>query len=280
MTRAIKSYTLHSPILSAEVLTMGAALKSFKLKGADGPPLDLIWDLGNLEAYRKNPASAGVVVGRVAGRIADGLLRLGGRRLRLAHNENGHTLHGGPGGFGWQNWQWAGKVEGGQAFRYASLHGDQGFPGHLDVRATYTMPEDHILRLDLLAKSRATTPVDLTHHPYWVFDDAEVKGSESQMCDETLIPTGGYGPFELNLAQPLDHCVKVDGEGFQMVGKIIRSEVSIEIWSDADHLQVYNGKAGYLCLEPQGANNIPQRQLLNAGKIWRRRIEYRVKPTA
>ena len=148
--RPPKLIRLNSSRLHAEVLSYGAALKSLKLIREDKPPLDLIWDLGSPSAYVTNPASAGVVVGRVAGRMAGGLLKIGGRRFQLNQNEGENTLHGGAGGFGWQNWQWAG----GASFKLASLNGDQGFPGQLEVTATYSLPEAHTLRLYCLATDR------------------------------------------------------------------------------------------------------------------------------
>ena len=52
------------------------------------------------------------------------------------------------------------------------------------------------------------------------------------------------------------------------------------VWSDASHVQVYNGYDAHVCLEPQTANdavNQPEEPscILNPGQIWTRRIEYR-----
>lgn len=265
--RPPKLVRLNSPCLHAEFVSYGAALKSLKLIREGQPPLDLIWDLGSPSAYVANPASAGVVVGRVAGRMAGGLLKIGGRRFQLNQNEGENTLHGGAGGFGWQNWQWAG----GAAFKLSSLNGDQGFPGQLEVKAAYSMPEPRTLRLDLTAKARATTVVNLTHHPYWTAEALSINGTEAQVVDDALIPQGGYEPFEPVGA--LDHCVKIDGQGFRNIGKLEHESWAIEVWSDASHAQIYNGQDGYVCIEPQGPNGAPD--VLTPGKVWQRSIEYR-----
>ena len=226
-----------------------------------------------MTAYQENPASAGVVVGRVAGRIADGQLKIGGRRYQLDQNEGANTLHGGAGGFGWQDWQFAGKG----AFKLSSPNGDQGFPGRVDIWAAYSMPEPLTLRLDLKAKARATTPLNLTHHPYWLLNEGalEIGGQEAQVVDQNLIATGPYAPFLTDLSKPLDHCVRLSGEGLRKIATLRQPEITMEVWADTSHLQVYNGQPGTLCLEPQEANNQPEQQLLHPGKIWTRRIEYR-----
>lgn len=277
----IKSVQLTSPHLRATLISQGAALKSLHLKRPGKADLPLVLDLGRAEAYRDNPPHVGAVVGRVAGRIAHGQFKIRARAFQLAVNENGHTLHGGPQGFGQVNWDWAG----GSSFRLSSPNGDQGFPGRLEVGVVYSMPHPLTLRLELTAKVRQTTPVNLTHHPYWTLYDADVQiaGQYCQSVDQALIPTGGTDTFVPDLSGALDHCVQIDGQGFRRMARLDHrgQGFAMEVWSDASHCQVYNGRAPYLCLEPQCANDAPNQAdvptiMVKPGQIWQRQIEYRI----
>lgn len=279
-SRAIKSVQLTSSHLRAVVISQGASLKSLVLRREGKPDLPLIWDRGHVSAYLNNPEHAGSIAGRVAGRIAGGQFKIRGRRVQLETNEGPNTLHGGPVGFGQINWRWAG----GSNFSLSSPNGDQGFPGRVEVTARYSLPNPFILRLDLTAKAHQTTPINLTHHPYWRRFGAElsVAGNQFQTAGRDLIPSGGTSPFSADLSQSLDHCVQLEGEGLRQVAALDQREegFGMQVWSDATHLQVYNGQAGYVCLEPQSANDAVNQDdvpsiLFNPGKLWTRRIEYR-----
>ncbi len=279
-SRAIKSVQLTSAHLRATLISQGASLKSLILRREGEPDLPLIWDRGPVSAYMNNPEHAGSIAGRVAGRIAGGQFKIRGRRVQLETNEGPNTLHGGPAGFGQINWRWAG----GSNFSLSSPNGDQGFPGRLEVRANYSLPDPLTLRLDLWAKAHQTTPINLTHHPYWQLFGGTLRlaGDQFQSVGPDLIPSGGTSPFRPDLSQPLDHCVVLTGEGMRQVATLDQAAAgfTLQVWSDATHLQVYNGQAGFVCLEPQSANDaVNQRDvpsiLLNPGKLWTRRIEYR-----
>ena len=191
--QSVKSVFLESDHLRATVISTGASLKSLVLKKPDSCELPLVWDLGHVDAYRPNPSHVGSVVGRVSGRIAEGRFKLGTHTYQLLLNDHGNTLHGGPQGFAQLNWQWTREA----MFALFSPNGDQGFPGAVDLRATYSMPEPLTLRLDFQAHAQQTTPVDLTHHPYWALFGSTLKicGNRYQSVDQALIPTGGDESF-------------------------------------------------------------------------------------
>ena len=276
----IKVRQLSSSHLAATVISQGAALQSLILKRPGKPDLDIIRGLGAFSSYKNNPEQVGAVVGRVAGRIRKGQFQLGAKHVQLLVNDGENTLHGGPKGFAQCNWCW----EGGDNFSLSSLDGDQGFPGNLEVKARYSLPQEHTLRLELSAACSAPTPINLTHHPYWKLLDGDLKvhGQQSQALDKELLPVGGYVPFVAKLDETLDNCVRVEGGGFREMARItyFNEKFSMSVWSDSSHLQVYNGKCGYICLEPQGpvdAMNIPDEQslVLTPGDRWKRKIEYR-----
>ncbi len=276
----LKICRLSSRHLSATVIGPGAALQSLTLRRPGAAPIRLVRDLGAAAAYLPNPTQVGAVVGRVAGRIRRGRFPLAARQVRLARNDGVHTLHGGPAGFGQVVWRWAG----GSTFCLRSPHGDQGFPGQVTAAATYSLPQPLTLRLDLTARSRTRTPINLTHHPYWRLftPHLTLHGDQAQRVDAALIPLGGYAPVSLALDQALDHCVLVPGAGMRPLARLDQrgAGFAMTVWSDASHVQVYNGYPSHLCLEPQSANdalNVPDEpsNVLRPRCVWTRRIEYR-----
>ena len=50
---------------------------------------------------------------------------------------------------------------------YLSKDGEEGFPGNLNVTATYTLTDDNALKLEFTATTDKPTVVNLTHHSYF-----------------------------------------------------------------------------------------------------------------
>ena len=86
----IKIYTLENKFLKVEFLNLGAIIKKIEFKDKN-----IVLGYEDIEKYRENPAYLGAVIGRTAGRIKDGLLKLDNTEYQLDKNNNGNTLHGG-----------------------------------------------------------------------------------------------------------------------------------------------------------------------------------------
>src|SRR5262252_8790529 len=85
----IAAYTLGTPEgLQAEILGYGGTLRRLSLP-ARGTRRELVLSLPDLGAYVRDRAYLGVLVGRVANRIAAARYEYAGRVHRLAANENG-----------------------------------------------------------------------------------------------------------------------------------------------------------------------------------------------
>ncbi len=145
--------------------------------------------------------SAGRVVGRFANRIANGDLPLDGKTYRLLTNEGTNTLHGGPDGFSKRTWRVEdGATEQSLTFSIDSPDGDQGFPGAVTVRVTYTFDDNSELRIDYEATTSAPTVINLTNHAYFNLTgdpSASIQDVQLQIesdaylpVDSALIPTG------------------------------------------------------------------------------------------
>ena len=81
-----------------------------------------------------------------------------------------------------------------------SPDGDQGFPGHLKVKATYRFTNDNALRLDFEAVTDKATVVNLTNHIYFNLNgnsttpiythDLQVMADQVAVKDADSVPTG------------------------------------------------------------------------------------------
>ena len=141
----------------------------------------------------------GATVGRVAGRLAEGVYRSDGLNLRLEKNENTNHLHGGLNG-AIHNREWQLIEHGVQKITYGLLSkdGEGGFPGNLKIRVEYRV-EGSVLTMLLEAETDRATPVNLTNHGYWNLSGSAASASEHELeiradayvpVDAQLLPTG------------------------------------------------------------------------------------------
>lgn len=183
----------------AEVHTHGARLHSLILPDRWGHAADVVLAARDPAAFEGSARYFGATAGRYANRIARGRLVLDGVTHRLATQENGHTLHGGPDGFDQRVWRCepfhSAHRTGVRLFLH-SPHGDQGFPGALNVRVTYTLDRDDNLTLSYQAVADAPTIVNLTNHAYW---NLEGEGRGNVLSHHLQVEAPLYTPVDAEL---------------------------------------------------------------------------------
>ena len=187
-------------MLSLEVLNYGAIIRKLRFHTGADSWMDLVLGKDTPEDYLKDPFSLGACVGRYAGRLSGGALRIDGEKHPLP-NRDGITLHGGERGFGRRYWKIASVRSSGKEpeirLEYNSPHLEEGFPGNLKVAVTY-----QLLANSLVIRHEATTDrptvVNLTNHSYFKIDRQplmshyllQVSAKEHLETDERLLPTG------------------------------------------------------------------------------------------
>lgn len=157
--------------MSIRVINYGATLTSVQIPNAQGIKQELTLSFETLDDYLAHEFYFGATIGRVANRITNARFFHDEKNYFLSRNVNArHHLHGGKKGFDKVIWQTNVIRQADQVsvnFYYTSADGDQGYPGNLAIKVTYTLTVTNELKLNFHAETDRITPVDLTNHAYW-----------------------------------------------------------------------------------------------------------------
>jgi aldose 1-epimerase len=200
--KPVHIYTLRNAKgAEVRICNYGGIVQSIKVPDRDGKMGDVVLGYDKLADYIKDSPYFGCLVGRYGNRIAKGKFTLDGVQYTLATNNYPNALHGGVKGFDKRVWD-ARTVVGPEGpsleLRYVSKDGEEGYPGNLNVTATYTWSDDNALKLEYRAMTDKATVVNLTQHSYFnLAGNADILGHVVTMpadkftpVDSTLIPTG------------------------------------------------------------------------------------------
>ncbi|RYZ42814.1 MAG: galactose mutarotase [Myxococcaceae bacterium] len=156
--------------MEARVTNYGGLLLSLRVPDRDGRFDDVVLGYDSLADYVAESPYFGALVGRYGNRIARGRFTLDGRQYTLATNNGVNHLHGGLKGFDKVVWTAAPFEDDqgmGLVLTYVSPDGEEGYPGTLTARVTYTLTADNALVFDYHATTDQPTPVNLTQHSYF-----------------------------------------------------------------------------------------------------------------
>ncbi|MBQ1274668.1 MAG: aldose epimerase family protein [Cellulosilyticum sp.] len=189
--------------MEVEVISIGATLTKITAPDKDGNYENVILGWQDLNVYEQNPGNFGAIIGRIAGRVFKGTVTIADKEYHLPVNNFRSTLHGGNKGFHVRDWQGEMNIKEDSVslvMYYLSKDGEEGFPGNLKVKVTYTLKDDNSLTLDYEAETDQETIVNLTNHAYFnLSGEAKrdilghelcIKSDEIYDLDEELIPTG------------------------------------------------------------------------------------------
>ncbi len=275
-----KLYTLKAGRYSVSVSDFGATLVSFTISDDKGKTTDVVLGHDNAAEYEAGGGHLGAVVGRHANRIGGSSFVLNGQKVTLTPNENGHNnLHSGPDFYGKRIFAVEPVDEKGNAVTFVmdSPDGDQGFPGHLTLKVTYSLTEDGSLTLHYEAVSDADTICNPTNHVYFNLD-GEGSGSildhvmkicaDRIVCiDHESIPTGDLrevadSPFDFREPKKVgrdigaadeqlkngtgyDHCFCLSEDKTQL-RKVVevyseKTGIALDVSTDLPGIQFYSG---------------------------------------
>ena len=156
----IKIYTLENKFLKVEFLNLGAIIKKIEFKDKN-----VVLGYEDIEKYRENPAYLGAAIGRTAGRIKDGLLKLDDTEYQLDKNNNGNTLHGGKNSISHRFWN-VQNIENELCFSIKSFNLDNGYPANIEIKVSYILNNNELL-IKYFVTTDNLTYLNLTNHSYF-----------------------------------------------------------------------------------------------------------------
>ncbi|PLR76871.1 galactose-1-epimerase [Bacillus sp. V3-13] len=170
---------------------------------------NVVLGFDSLQDYLEHSPYFGAVIGRFAGRIKNAEFNLNNQTCRLAKNNNGNHLHGGLKGFDKVFWNAETRESGDSAsieFSYFSKDGEEGYPGNLQMKVTYTLNNDNAFTISYEGVSDQRTVLNVTNHSYFnlsgnikrdILDHVlTLKSSQFIELAEDLIPTGQVLPVD------------------------------------------------------------------------------------
>lgn len=224
--------------MSMRVTNYGGRILSLIVPDKNGNAVDVVLGYDSLKDYLSDKSYLGALIGRYGNRIANGKFTLAGKEYTLAKNNGENSLHGGPGGF--HNVFWSGEPfqnndNDALLLEYTSPDGEEGFPGTLKVKVTYTLSDNNELIIDYEATADATTVVNLTQHAYFnlaargdiLNHQLEIFADQFTPVDAGLIPTGIVAPV---------HGTAFDFTAPHAIGeRIIQEEEQLKLGKGYDH---------------------------------------------
>lgn len=204
----VQRWTLERAGVRVRVLSYGGIVQSLEVPDRDGRSADVVLGFADLDGYLAHPGPyLGALIGRYANRIAGGRFTLDGVTYPLARNNAPNSLHGGERGFDKRVWD-ATPVDHGVRLSRVSPDGEEGFPGRLEVAATYTLEADGALRIAYEAVTDAPTVVNLTNHSY-----VNLAGSGNAGGHELRLAASRFTPVDADLI-PAGELQEVAGTRF------------------------------------------------------------------
>ena len=266
--------------MEISAINYGGIITSLKTKDRDGNYQDIVLGFDNLSEYESESPYFGAIIGRYGNRIAKGKFTLNDENYNLAVNNGENHLHGGIKGFDKVVWDTREVVDDSTAslvLSYVSDDMEEGYPGNLKVKVTYTLDNNDKLSVKYEAVTDKTTIINLTQHSYFnlsadfnknILDhDILINADSFLPVDSTLIPTGeirnvGDTPFDfrrpknvgdeinnsnkqLMIGNGYDHCWVLNNQdkGLRFVASAYDSSTGrlLEVFSDQPGIQFYSG---------------------------------------
>lgn len=165
----IEIFTLIKPNgMKVQITNYGAKIISLYAPDKDGNLADVVLGFSSMEEWQTKETYFNAVIGRYANRIKDGRFTLDGHEYQLATNNGPNHLHGGNVGFNERIWNVIEHDEHHVVLEYLSPDGEEGYPGNLKVRVTYTLLKDYNgLYIHYEATTDKPTICGFTNHAYF-----------------------------------------------------------------------------------------------------------------
>ena len=217
------------------ITNFGGRIVSVMVPDKDGVMRDVVLGFDSIQDYIKFPSDFGATIGRYANRINQGKITVDGVEYQPPRNNYGHCLHGGPKGYQYQVFdarQLSNQV---LELTYLSKDGEEGFPGNLTCKVTFSLTDDDAIDIRYSAETDRTTVVNMTNHSYFNLDGDPSKSNLDYLL---TIDADAYTPVDSTF-MTTGEIVSVEGTDMDF-----RTPTAVGARIDNDFEQLKNGK-GY-----------------------------------
>ena len=266
--------------MEVRIITYGGIITSWTAPDKNGDYKDIVLGYNTLAEYEAETPYFGALIGRYGNRIAKGKFSLDNQEYTLAVNNGVNHLHGGLKGFDKVIWDAKTIVSDSTVsleLSYLSKDMEEGYPGNLETKVTYTLNNKDELSVNYEATTDKPTIVNLTQHSYFNLTadfNKDILGHELVInadsflpVNNTLIPTGEFRdvtgtPFDFRTSKAIgthidneniqlknglgyDHCWVLNDQdtGVRFVASAYEpvSGRLLEVFSDEPGIQFYSG---------------------------------------
>lgn len=268
ISNLMKVHTLENKNISLKIMEQGATVNSLKFCGKE-----TVMSYGSEKEYEDSNTYCCRIVGRYGNRIGGAKINIEGKTYKLSKNEGDNILHGGFDAIDKRMWDVIEKNDNHITLGILMPDGENGFPGNLSMKLTYTLLESGI-RLDFYGKTDKTTVFAPTFHPYFLNNNARImiNASGHLQVDSKLIPTGKILPCEdafdfseyKGVPDFLDDAFVVEGEHALSYKN---NDYIMDVFSDFPAVQIYSQNPMGVAIEPEfypdspNHNNFPDTTL-------------------
>ena len=251
--RQVTQFTLANDNgMVVRILDFGGIITQIHVPDRHGVFGDVALGFDTIEPYLADSPYFGALIGRYGNRIARGRFTLDGKTYQLPVNNGQNHLHGGTPGYDRVLWD-AGIDGDALVLRYRSPDGEQGYPGNLDVTATYHLTNRNEIVVRFHAVTDQATPVNLTQHSYFNLRGVGAQGKPGGdvLGHVLMIDADRYVPVDPG-AIPLGALAPVAGTPFDFraphaIGeRIDQADVQLKNGGGYDHCLVLNSQDGSL----------------------------------
>lgn len=283
-------YTLdNNKGLVAEIINYGGIIKSLVYNG-----VDVVLGRDTMEEYLDNEGCFGALIGRNSNRIENAEFIMNGKKYKLSANNGRNNIHGGNIGFDKKVWdaQIIDSIEPALVLSLTSPDGEEGFPGEVKIKVTYTLTSDDALSIHYEGESNSDTVLNMTNHTYFNLNGHSSGTVENHTLwltssfytpnNEECMPYGEVHavkgtPFDFSTTETIrerfdskceqikmfggfDHNFALDGYGYRLAGKLTgdKTGITMQMYTDQKGLQLYTG------------NWIDEKRVCKSGTIYKR----------
>lgn len=204
---AVTALRIENGSAAVTLIDYGAAIQSLRVPGREGM-VETVLGFDDAAAYEAGRGHLGATIGRVGNRVGGAAFSLNGRVYRLAKNNGENHFHGGLRGFDRYVWDIASAEGDSVTFRRLSPDGEEGYPGSLEMRVTYTLRADNALVIAYDAQADADTLVNPTNHAYF-----NLNGGGSALGHRVQIFADRFCENDAN-GLPTGRLLEVEGTAF------------------------------------------------------------------